>query len=119
MSWLEGVESMQLADWCPTIDQWRIIRQMLNNIKINVPKDVPTVQQAIPGEPVARLVDRPGGPPAAPPPTRASSPPQSRRLVPSALQEQPSSFEGVPAATTTKAGQVLDTSNGQYESEFM
>lgn len=26
-AWLQGVEDMQGADWCPSLEQWRKIRQ--------------------------------------------------------------------------------------------
>ena len=32
-SWLQGVEDMQGADWCPTLEQWRKIRQKIDMLE--------------------------------------------------------------------------------------
>lgn len=66
MSWLEGIECLQEDDWAPNADQWRKIRDMLNHIKPNEvevqqkPAGLPTLP-ALPGEPVARIVEPPAG----------------------------------------------------------
>lgn len=125
MSWLEGVESMQEEDWAPTLDQWQTIRKLLDNLQPDVETEIVKEQIATP---VATVMQAPMGQPQmgmapvqsafeAPAPVPAPVIPQ--RLKPSALQEAPPVAPGVPAATVTKKDQVLDTSDGNYESEFM
>lgn len=128
MAWLEGVECMQEDGWVPNKTQWQTIREMIGSLKPEVivekvhepaPAAVMHHPQPVHHGPI-EIVDGPvphsvmpqGAPPAARP-----GPPQ--RLVPSALAEGAPAAPGVPKATSTTKDQVLDTSDGQYQSEFM
>lgn len=33
-SWLQGVEDMQEPDWCPSLEQWRKIRQKIELLEV-------------------------------------------------------------------------------------
>ena len=136
MAWLEGVECMQEDDWTPNDAQWKTIREMLahlqpevktveKTVEVNTPVAAPAGYRgpiAEPGQPVAQLVDVNNAPVPRqesafrPAPTNSHQP---QRLMPSALQEQAPVAPGVPAATSTKKDQILDTSDGNYQSEFM
>lgn len=42
-AWLEGVEEMHPEDWCPTADQWKLIRNKIKTIietAVEAPKSV-------------------------------------------------------------------------------
>lgn len=43
-SWLQGVEDMQGADWCPSLEQWRKIRQKIEMLES--PDELPTAPPA-------------------------------------------------------------------------
>lgn len=123
MAWLEGVESMQADDWVPNLDQWKLIRQMLDKIKVEtkmITKEVPAAA------PVAQFVPMPAAPmPAAPvnvappmgPPASTFEVVPTPRQLPSGLAE--GGRNGVPTANSSKANEVLDTSNVDYTSEYL
>jgi len=123
MSWLEGVECMQPDDWTPTPDQWKMIRETIGNLKPEVIEKpiadpslraeaaLPAMHQASPvmhQAPLASAFER-----------MPQQKPTQQRLMPSALRELPPAAPGVPAATVKRKDQVLDTSNGDYTSEFV
>ena len=54
-AWLEGVEEMHSEDWCPTADQWNLIRNKIKTIIIEnvvkVPTDLPIVNSSTVNQP--------------------------------------------------------------------
>ena len=111
LSWLEGVESMQSKDWTPNTEQWRTIREMIGNLK----PEIKEVKVNVPGP--VQYVEQP--PPAYTPPMH---PPQSAFEPHPQVQHMPmheGRGDGVPIANTTKQTEILDTSNGEYQSEFL
>lgn len=61
-AWLQGVEDMQSPDWAPNVEQWRKIRQKIDQLE--VPEDQPQGQQVLPmpSYPIYRTpVPGPGG----------------------------------------------------------
>ena len=130
MAWLEGVESMQKDDWAPDPDQWRTIREMIGNLKPEV-KEV-QVEAPPPPQPVAQFVNppmqhqpmqQPMPAPQMAPPQSAFEPPQQhpqiqRAPVPSGVSGM-GRGDGVPVANVTRKDEILDTSNGEYQSEFL
>lgn len=132
MSWLEGVECMQTEDWVPNKTQWKTIRKMVGNLKPEVIERTvnsnSNTQKNVPNENVVSYqnspnVQMPPQPILQQPSQSAFDPiPQSnvpQQLVPSNLKEVPAAAPGVPPATTTSQNEVLDTSDGNYTSEFM
>ena len=121
MAWLEGVESMQDADWVPNDSQWKTIREMLDNIKIEpqiITKEVPVQQAPAPMYyPPIETLPAPAvnTPPPQPPATSTFEPSPQKRQMPSGITGK----GGVPAANSTKRSEVLDTSDGNYTSEFL
>lgn len=135
ISWLEGVESMQEPDWTPNQNQWKTIREMLKNV---IPDTVEVeVESQQPQQPVAQFIPQqyyPAPPQQPPVPMQEEhsqisieenenlegqsglelqSQEPHRRRVPSGVSNRAS------AVRTTKRDEVLDTSSGQYESEYM
>lgn len=53
-AWLQGVEDMQGDDWCPSLDQWRKIRQKIDLID-------GTVEQVSASVPTPPVVNQPSG----------------------------------------------------------
>jgi hypothetical protein len=132
MSWLEGVECMQPEDWVPNKTQWKTIRKMVGNLKPEVIERTvnsnSSTQKNVPNENVVSYQNSPNV--QMPPQPILQQPPQStfdpipqsnvpQQLVPSKLKEVPAAAPGVPPATTTSRDEVLDTSNGNYISEYM
>ena len=124
-AWLEGIEEIQPDDWCPDLDQWKMIREKIAAIVEQAPRPV------APPRPAARPMNMPNNPPSA------LSPPPTAELV------QPTPAGGMtPAAQAALAGKLpkgniggklpgelsidtagsktpnIDTRDGNYESNF-
>jgi len=98
LAWLEGVESMQPADWTPTHDQWTTIREKLNSVKPDVQvQEVEAKQEAF--QPTFAPAQHPNQQ-SAHVPQSAFAPAPPQQLGPP-IPRQASEHEGVPAATTT------------------
>ena len=124
MAWLEGVESMQPEEWVPNAEQWKLIREMLDKLKIEpkvitkeVQVQVPNAATILPAAPAPAQVMMPAAPAIMPTETTSAfeaAPPS--RPMPSGMT---GGRNGVPNATSSKKGEVLDTSDGNYTSEFV
>lgn len=111
-AWLEGVEELQPKDWSPNVDQWKLIRDKIVQIKeekveVPVQKEVQPQPQS---QPAAQPVYTP--PPAFPPPPSAvpageiDMTPEARKLLEG----------GRPDAPTRTPD--IDTTGGEYSSTF-
>lgn len=105
--WLQGVEEMQTEDWIPDARQWVKIREKIDQIA-----DMQTTQTAIPDNQtrVARPLYNNDSP--------VEIPPQFTIPIP---QMPPTGLSGVPLATSESMKVTtpnIDTSNGQYKSQF-
>lgn len=122
MSWLEGVEAMQGSDWAPDSNQWKAIREMLNNV---IPDEYEVQVQA--PQPIAAPVAQWVQPPQGYQPVDNSNgqqplPPQAPNesaLEPPPRRQVPSGFKQPPKVRTTKKDEMIDTSDGGYESEYL
>lgn len=120
VAWLEGVECMQDENWTPSAAQWRTIRTALDNIK----PDVVEVEVEVETPAPAGTARQPGPIQVIEPPTGFSQPPQPAprpmepQRLPAGMKQVAPAAPGVPAATTTRGDEVLDTSDGHYTSEF-
>lgn len=126
LSWLEGVESMQEENWTPNQQQWKTIREMLNNVKpdkkeankstgqkqeandvpvaqVVTPQGVPVQQQFIPS--ATSGFDVPPIQPAPPVPRQPQVAPK-----PSGVDQQ------VPQG---RRGNVLDPGEPHQDGEFI
>lgn len=97
-SWLQGVEDMQPDDWCPSIEQWRKIRQKIDLLEgpDETYLNQPAAQPLIPAHPVYRqatpidtpqstLLDQPKPRPMlqpAHPPTSLDAKPSDSNVLP-------------------------------------
>ena len=52
-AWLSGVEEMQGPDWTPSPEQWKKIRDKIENIEEEVQQVAPIVQTNIPQFPIS------------------------------------------------------------------
>lgn len=123
LSWLEGVESMQEENWIPNQQQWKTIREMLNNVKpdvkeVNKPaaqqkQDVPVAQVVSPqGMPVQQQFIPPAASGFDTAPLQPA-PPRQPQMAP-----RPS---GVDPARVPKGGKgnVLDPGEPHQDNEFV
>jgi len=60
-AWLEGVEEMHPEDWCPTADQWKLIRNKIKTIIETVVETPTTVANNPTFNPVATTSGLPAG----------------------------------------------------------
>lgn len=112
--WLAGVEEMQGAEWVPSMEQWKKIREKIDSItEVEVKHTIPQVSYPAPAPPM--------------PYTPAPQYPQSSGLdIPQGPIHRPMmpavqlpttmvmSTDGTGKAVTPN----IDTSNGQYNSAF-
>jgi len=97
-AWLEGVEEMQSADWAPSKDQWKTIREKINNILVEESPEV-----AAPVRRAAPVYATPAHPAA-----------------PSILQDLTASpAQQAPANVNSPKTPDIDTSDGEYKSGFV
>jgi hypothetical protein len=59
-AWLQGVEEMQEDGWIPSIDQWKLIRDRIDNI--TEPTPVAPAFDAVHRQPVRQQVRQPAAP---------------------------------------------------------
>lgn len=115
-AWLEGVEELQPSDWCPTLDQWKLIRTKIDNIIEPEPEVI--VQQVVnnsTGVPVRNtVVDNA-------PPVGVTAPP----VIPSSVPAGPVTEPSPEAANMLTGGNDgkrhtpnIDTTDGNYGSSF-
>lgn len=123
-AWLEGVEELQPEEWHPDSDQWKLIRQKIDNIV----EEKKTVERVVEQHP--RYSPEP---PRAPTPAPVSLPPSSFG-PPDGGQFQPPPVEMTEAAKAALNGGVpkgmvpdadgklktpnIDTTDGDYNSGF-
>lgn len=111
-AWLSGVEDLQSDDWYPSKEQWEIIREKIDSIRVELSKSVQ--QERVQPQ---RHVEYTGGIRALPP-TMSTIGQQEQSLTPIAPPAQqsrhvaklPTAFEG---KTPT-----IDTSSGNFGSSF-
>lgn len=120
LSWLEGVESMQEENWVPNHQQWKTIREMLNNVKpdvkeVNKPaaqqKDAPVAQMVQPQVPMHQqfIPSATSGfdmPPVQPAPRQPQMAPRPSGADPTKIPQG-------------KKGNVLDPGEPHQENEFI
>lgn len=143
-AWLQGVEELQPDDWCPDKEQWKKIRQKIDNIVEEEPQQVVTQAPAPQPQPM-QPNGQPGGemPPMPPPaesaPVAATGPPLpagsgleeaaafAPNKQPGPSMDLPSGpgggMPGAGAPGTSEQGPRIrtpdiDTSDGSYGSSF-
>lgn len=124
MSWLEGVEAMQGNEWAPEPSQWKAIREMLDNVvpdkvevQIQPPQvvqppnewNVPTMWAPNPQQPDVQTNNTQ---PVVPQDSAFDKQPPKRQ-VPSGMNKP------TPKVRSTKKEEMIDTSNGNYESDYL
>lgn len=120
LSWLEGVESMQEDNWVPTEQQWKKIREMLNNVKPDIveSKKTSTQSSTVPAGPVARFIERPGGPVI--PQSTMHVPPQSAFEQPKqSVPQRPPVPSGIPQPPKGGKPNMLDPGELHGDDEFV
>lgn len=110
-AWLEGVEELQPKDWCPTTDQWSLIRAKIDNIKEPVPQRTEVIQPSAIHAPVMQTSGVPVG--ITPPPPVGGLPVgQMVDMSPEAKAMMINSPGGKSVTPN------IDTADGQYQSNF-
>jgi hypothetical protein len=126
-AWLEGVEELQSVDWCPTSDQWKLIRSKIDSIvetEVEVPvshPQAPQISQVLPQTPPPGPIPRQG-----PPPGPSSLPPAGPFIPPDveispaakAMMGGTSPSQLLPDASGKLKTPNIDTTNGDYNSGF-
>lgn len=112
-AWLEGVEELQPEGWCPSADQWKLIRAKIDNIKDEAVKVLATPgvpqQFAIPQQPAVNS----GVPPGVPaPPMVGGVPGGNIDMTP----EAKNMLSGNATGKTLTPN--IDTSDGKFQSSF-
>lgn len=124
MAWLEGVEAMQGNEWAPDAKQWKAIRDMLDHVipdEVEVQVEVPTQpapagQWIVPAEQIQPYAQPAPQQPEMQVPQGSTLDGQAapqRRPTPSGFNEAP------PKVRTTKKEEMIDTSSGHYDSEYL
>jgi len=124
LSWLEGVESMQEANWSPNAQQWKKVRDMLNHIKpeeieVEVQAPAPVVARQpvagftppAPGEAVGRMIDN--GAPVA------QGQPQSAFSQPAPAQPQPPPQRILPSGMGKNEADLLNPGEPHKDDEYL
>lgn len=122
--WLQGVEEMQDDDWTPTAVQWKRIREKINQIADTAPAPTPVTYRG-PAEAPAMPFPAPGAAPPMPP-SGMSAAPSSLQLPPNmpAAPRTAVTPGGLPVSLASQPGAKvktpdIDTSNGNYNSQFV
>lgn len=101
-AWLEGVEEISGSDWTPSKEQWKMIRERINNIKDPEPREVQVVQAPQAVIPQSSLPVPTTGPHPATTAARQPRPVQPQGDVLPVIPDVPSSFDkaGIPSGVT-------------------
>jgi len=114
-AWLQGVEEMQPAGWCPDETQWKVIREKINTIKDDTSAGLNKPAVPVPAGPIPR---RPGH---NPPPVHQPIPaPRGSSLEPETLvtNAQPAGVTMSPAARELLTGKKTPDSESGGGSAF-
>ena len=112
-AWLSGVEDLQAADWFPTKEQWDIIREKIESIKITTPVVEAPYQPTAFQQPIV-----PQRPVFAPQMPLQSS--IGQEVIEQAPSQQPPRSRHVSKLPSTFDGKTpsIGTSSGNFGSSF-